>query len=155
MTLDIAAIKARADKASGQSWQAWNMVHGDTGKPMTPDELGEYVKNTVLKSIEDGGSADQFLFVSFDGEGNSDICHVGNGPNRAANAAFIAHARTDIPALIAALESSEGLLRQAIEALRTLQRQALQSSVNDGNEWGKEALEMTRTVLAIAKDRGL
>ena len=55
----------------------------------------------------------------------------------------------------AALESSEGLLRQAIDALRALQRQALQSSVNDGNEWGQEALEMTRTVLALAKDRGL
>ena len=54
-----------------------------------------------------------------------------------------------------ALESSEGLLRQAIDALRALQRQALQSSVNDGNEWGEEALEMTRTVLALAKDRGL
>ena len=74
-------------------WTGWNMIHADTGIPMTPDELGEMLKNNVLQSIKDGGSAKRFLFVS--GEtpiGPADMCHVGNGPNCLRNTALIAAA---------------------------------------------------------------
>jgi len=74
-------------------WTGWNMIHADTGIPMTPDEIGEMVKNNVLQSIKDGGSADRFMFVS--GEtpvGPADMCHVGNGPNCLRNTALIAAA---------------------------------------------------------------
>lgn len=38
-----------------------------------------------------------------------------------------------------------------LEALKSLQRQALQSDVNDpANEWGREALEMTNAAIAKA-----
>jgi len=60
---------------------------------MTPDELGEMVKNNVLQSIKNGGSAERFMFVS--GEtptGPADMCHVGNGPNGLRNTALIAAA---------------------------------------------------------------
>lgn len=73
-------------------WQAFNMVHADRGDAMTPEEIGEYVKNSVLKSIADGGSADRFLFISTGEEGAPDICLVGNGPNGPANAKLIAAA---------------------------------------------------------------
>lgn len=53
------------------------------------------------------------------------------------DAAYIVHAANAFPHLVAALEA--------------LQLQALQSDVNDpANEWGHEALEMTRGALAIA-----
>ena len=74
-------------------WTGWNMIHADTGLPMTPDELGEMLKNNVLQSIKDGGSAERFMFVS--GEtpiGPADMCHVGNGPNGLRNTALIAAA---------------------------------------------------------------
>ena len=74
-------------------WTGWNMIHADTGLPMTPDELAEMLKNKVLQSIKDGGSAERFMFVS--GEtpiGPADMCHVGNGPNGLRNTALIAAA---------------------------------------------------------------
>lgn len=60
-------------------WFGYNMVHADTGKQMTPEELGEYVRNAV-QSPE--GNPDRFLFVSGKHEdgGDADVCHTGNGP---------------------------------------------------------------------------
>lgn len=56
-----------------------------------------------------------------------------------ANAALIVHSVNSLPYLV--------------EALEALQLQALQSSVNDpANEWGQEALAMTRA--ALSKYRG-
>lgn len=56
----------------------------------TPEQIGEYVKNSVIKSAERSGTTD-FLFVSCVKEdGESDVCHVGNGPTSPANAQLIA-----------------------------------------------------------------
>lgn len=85
-------------------WQAFNMVHADRGDALTPQEIGEYVKNSVLKSIENGGAVDRFLFVSTDEQGSPDICLVGNGPDGPANAVLIAAA----PELLAILDELEG-----------------------------------------------
>lgn len=81
------------------TWNVYNMVHHERGDAMTPEEVGEYVKNCMLKSVEDGGTLDRFLFVST-GEGEPDICHVGNGPRGPANARLIAAA----PELLEAAE---------------------------------------------------
>lgn len=81
-------------------WFVFNMVHEKNGRPLTPEELGEYVTNNIRKSIEDGGSATRFLFVTQAGAGVPDICHVGNGPAGPANAHLIASA----PELYEALE---------------------------------------------------
>jgi hypothetical protein len=78
-------------------WQVFNMIHAERHERMTPDEIGEYVANSIRKTLSDGGSND-FLFVST-GEGAPDICHVGNGPAGPANARLIAAA----PDLLAAL----------------------------------------------------
>lgn len=81
-------------------WTAFNMVHSERGgDAMTPEELGEYVKNNVIKSLEFGGSAERFLFISTGGEGDPDICHVGNGPRGPANARLIAAAPELLDAL--------------------------------------------------------
>lgn len=87
------------NKHTQGNWTVFNMVHAERGDAMTPEEIGEYVKNNVLKSIEDGGSAERFLFISTGEENAPDIALIGNGPNGPANAALIAAA----PELLAAL----------------------------------------------------
>lgn len=99
----IAAIRARAQAASPGQWQACRMTHEERGGDLTPEELGEYVKNSVIKSQADSGST-AFFFVSVDkGDGPADVCHVGNGPTSPANADFIQHAKDDIEFLLAEL----------------------------------------------------
>lgn len=88
-------------------WIACNMVHADRGDAMTPEELGEYVANNVRKSIEDGGFADRFLFITTPGENAPDICHVGNGPRGSANARLIAAAPDMLEALAELLDAFE------------------------------------------------
>lgn len=94
-------------------WKAFNMVHSERGDAMTPDELGEYVKNNVIKSVESGGSLERFLFISTDGENAPDICHVGNGPRGPDNAAFIVLAVNSHDALVEALTEAEKALAYA------------------------------------------
>lgn len=87
-----------ADATPGP-WSGHNMVHADHGGPMTPDEIGEYVSNSVKV-----GSPDRFLFVSgkHDDGGYADICHTGNGPRGPHNTALIAAAPAITAELIAA-----------------------------------------------------
>jgi hypothetical protein len=81
-------------------WNPHVMTHVDRGDLLTPEELGEYVKNSVIKSALESDTT-EFVFVSADKQdGPADICHVGNGPTRAANARLIAAA----PELLAALK---------------------------------------------------
>lgn len=81
-------------------WTACRMVHQQTGEDMTPEQVGEYVANSVIKSAAVSGSM-AFLFVSCEKEdGPADVCHVGNGPTSPANAKLIAAA----PDLLAALK---------------------------------------------------
>ena len=98
-------------------WTGWNMTHADTGMPMTPDEIGEMVKNNVMQSIKDGGSAERFMFVS--GEtpvGPADICHVGNGPNGLRNTALIA-AAPDLHRIATEQAAEITRLRDAVSTL--------------------------------------
>ncbi|MEO9648807.1 MAG: hypothetical protein ABJ360_22475 [Roseobacter sp.] len=82
-------LKKLLDAATKGDWTGHNMVHAE-GRPMTPEEIGEYVKNSVKM-----GAPDRFLFVSgTDSEGEDvDICHTGNGPSGEANTALITMAR--------------------------------------------------------------
>lgn len=97
-------------------WSGHNMVHADHGGPMTPDEIGEYVSNSVKV-----GSPDRFLFVSgkHDDGGYADICHTGNGPRGPHNTALIAAAPAITAELIAArrmIEAAQGLV-DAVQSL--------------------------------------
>jgi hypothetical protein len=122
-------------------WQACNMVHED-GRPMTPEELGEYVCNAVKKSNET-----RFLFVSGnDGDGNVDVCHVGNGPNGPANVHLIAAA----PDMYEALVAAEKAIDAYIDACGEI--------VIEETEYGKPDLDAVRAYLkcanALEKARG-
>jgi len=82
-------------------WKAYRMTNANTGELFTPDEVGEYVANTVRKSAEESGTID-FLFIGCEKDsGPADVCHVGNGPTSPANARLIAAA----PEMLEALES--------------------------------------------------
>lgn len=92
-------IEARASKATPGPWTACRMVHADTGEPMTPEDIGEYVRGCV-----EMGPRDDFLFLSGEkDDGPADVAHVGNGPTSPENAQFLAHAREDVPRLAKAL----------------------------------------------------
>lgn len=91
-------------KHTSGNWRAFNMVHAERGDAMTPEEIGEYVKNSVIKSIESGGSKDRFLFISTDEQDSPDICLIGNGPDGPANAVLIASA----PEVLAAAQQYAG-----------------------------------------------
>lgn len=91
------AIAALLDGVTPGPWTGHNLIH-DEGRPMTPEEIGEYVCNSVKI-----GEPDRFLFISakHDDGRDADICHTGNGPRGAANTSFIAAARELVPALAA------------------------------------------------------
>jgi hypothetical protein len=90
-------------------WKPYVMTHADRGDLLTPEELGEYVKNSVIKSAQESGSA-EFVFISADKpDGPADVCHVGNGPTRKANAYLIAAAPDLYLALDALREDYERL----------------------------------------------
>jgi len=102
MTLDIAAIKARADKATNDRFSLAGTYF-------------DHVTNMWLSGVHidgHGGSGPAIVI-----KGNSvEFCNALRD--------FIAHARTDIPALIAALEASEAARVKAEQALRTVQNAA-------------------------------
>jgi hypothetical protein len=90
-------------QATAAPWTAYRMTHEDRGDALTPEELGEYVKNSVLKSAAESGTTD-FLFVGCEKPtGPADVCHVGNGPTSPANAQFIASSRTLLPRALATI----------------------------------------------------
>lgn len=96
-------IRLRLDAATPEPWKAYRMVHDERGDALTPEEIGEYVTNTVRKSAILSGSTD-FLFISAEkSDGPADVCHVGNGPASPANADFIQHAKDDIAYLLGRL----------------------------------------------------
>lgn len=82
-------------------WKVFNMVHADHNRPMTPEEIGEYVKNSVLVNPDNP----DFLFVSCEKEdGPADVCHIGNGPDGPYNALLIQAA----PDLLEAMQEFVG-----------------------------------------------
>ena len=98
MTLDIAAIKARADKATAGPWDK-----------VTPDDTRINSQSAEI-AITLGNYETDWEKMEWD-------------------ASFIAHARTDIPALIAALEASEAA-RVKAEQERNALKDALTNSCN-------------------------
>ena len=98
-------------------WMAANMIHGERGDAMTPEELGAYVTASVRKSIENGGSAERFLIITTEGEKAPDICHVGNGPRGPANAAYIVRAVNAHAELVEATIEQSLMIERAQEII--------------------------------------
>ena len=122
--IETEALQALVEHATPGPWTAFNMIHADRGDAMTPEEIGEYVCNSVRK-----GDLDRFLFVSgkHDDGGTVDICLTGNGPRGPWNTALIAA----VPALAAeVLEAREVIPRYVAQVDQlTTERDALQREV--------------------------
>ena len=121
--IDIAAIKARADKATSGPW-AKNpfTAHVDAFEQGCPLPVCALLWPTDLRT-EDQSIAD--------GE-------------------FIAHARTDIPALIAALEASESArvkAEQERDALKDCEESAYQRGVSNERKRAEKAEFAARRAL--------
>lgn len=123
----IERIKQARKQGTPGPWTVNNMVHAD-GRPMTAEEIGEYVTNSVKM-----GDPERFLFVSgkHDDGGDCDICHVGNGPRGQANAARISY----VPEMEAALLVAEELASSLEYCLEVLPNQDVLLCCS-GNECG-------------------
>ena len=112
--MDIEQIKADREAGTPGPWSGHNMVHADRGDQMTPEEIGEYVANSVRM-----GDQNRFLFVSgkHDDGGDCDVCHTGNGPRGAANTRRIAR----VPELEAAVIAQTALIAELFEALEFIE----------------------------------
>lgn len=115
-----AALQARAEQllegTAPLPWQAVRLIHADTQEPMTPEQVGEYVRNSVLVHPD---SAEFYAVVCEKPDGSADVCHVGNGPTSPANAAFIAAAPQLVRDLLATLLTRTGERDEAEQRIAT------------------------------------
>jgi len=103
----IAAIKARAERASPGPWVAWERQHSYRFNPSKPEYKGKgfHTETFIITAYNDPQAKAPYTIVGqASGIGVDDgpwVTFVKIEPN---DADFIAHARTDIPALIAEVE---------------------------------------------------
>ena len=128
MTPTTEQLKDLLDKVTPGGWTGHNMVHSETGKQMTPEEIGEYVCRSVGM-----GDHSRFLFVSgkHDDGDDCDICLTGNGPRGPFNTALIALA----PTLAAEVVRLRGLLNNAKRILNREAILALPSEYDEDEQW--------------------
>jgi len=95
----LEAIKERAENATDGPWE----------NSRTDGTHIEWARNnidSIVKTINYGGSNKSWSLVTI--KGSEVICaNVGFGPDSQENAEFIAHAREDIPQLLAYIEELE------------------------------------------------
>jgi hypothetical protein len=104
--LDVKAIRERVEKATPGPWEA-EIDH----------ENHQY--NVNIPATHPRSIALSEHFGEFPpGENNIVFTTCYDLPEDPSNIEFIAHARTDIPLLLSALSSSEGLVRELAEAIR-------------------------------------
>jgi len=101
-------IERDAKAGTQGDWTGFNMTC--EGRTMTPEEIGEYVRNSVKM-----GDLSKFLFVSstHDDGGDCDICHTGNGPKGEANTRRIANVPRYERAIMAAKELADAVGEEA------------------------------------------
>lgn len=140
MTLDIAAIKARADKATAGGWIVIETTHPYKFTPSRPEFKGEgfHVERRIATAWDHPQLKDKYPLVNIaTGIGTPESGAVHMCSIEADDADFIAHARTDIPALIAALEASKSARVKAEQ-----ERDALRNFVADFADANIEMLPM-------------
>ncbi|MFN7002166.1 MAG: hypothetical protein ACK4NW_01905 [Roseinatronobacter sp.] len=135
---EIAALPGMVAGATPGPWSGHNMVHADTGEQMTPEELGDYVCNSVKM-----GDYDRFLFVSgrHDNGMPADVCHTGNGPKGPYNTALIA--------LTPRLAVTVTAQQREIERLRE-ELSIIAESADDDDGWTSDGHERCTEIAADA-----
>lgn len=100
--LDLDAIEARATAATTGPWERRTAPR----EGESVEQKAEYLRG----SLRDNGEPLHLLIATPDNE--PELSYIipaltGDGPRARDNAEFIAHARTDVPALVAALRKAE------------------------------------------------
>jgi len=94
--LDLAALRRLCEEATPGPWDHFRL------EDPSPVALAAYVTATAAM-----GSGEFYIVGCDKPDGRADVCHAGNGPTSAQNAAFIAAARTALPALLDRVERAE------------------------------------------------
>jgi hypothetical protein len=98
----------------------------EKGEPLRGGAAAKYVADCIASAPQDA----DFYAIAQAGDDKPDICHTGNGPTSASNAAFCAHAREDIPWLVAEVER----LREELEtALRYAKGEVTPSNIRESD----------------------
>lgn len=108
--VNLDELEALENAATPGPWVSYRMVHADRGNTMTPNELGEYVANSVTKSFTESGSWDFLAVIAEKQGGPADVAHVGNGPTSPDNAKLIELSRNALPALISELRAARNIV---------------------------------------------
>ena len=148
MTLDIAAIKARADKAAAGVWVVLERQHSYRFKPSKPEYKGEgfHTETLIITAYNDPQAKAPYTIIGqsrgIGVDGSPWITFVKIEPN---DADFIAHARTDIPALIAVIEASE--------AARVKAEQERDAEARKRQEWQDRSIFGDKRITALEQER--
>ena len=147
MTDLINRAKEALDGATPGPWVGCNMTHQDHGGQMTPEELGEYVCNSVKM-----GDPNRFLFVSANHhDGNDvDVCHTGNGPRGTFNTALIALAPD-----LARLSIAAGELADAGTSLDKAASKVPSMGAQTGPQWTQLVIAIQSHRSALARFRAI
>lgn len=120
------ALEALHRAATPAPVQAVNLIHADHGGLMAPHEIGEYVANSVR--VATGEAPSNFLaMLCQKHDGPADVCHFGNGPTSAANAAYAEALWNAAPALLAIAREHEQTQRDLAATREELKGKALLS----------------------------
>lgn len=98
--LDLDHLESLLAAATPAPWTAYRQVHAERGDDMTPEECGEYVRNSVVNSARESGSSEFLAILAQKIDGPADVCLVGNGPTSPANAKLIEALRNAAPDLL-------------------------------------------------------
>ena len=135
--LDLEAIEARANAATRGPLEA--VVLGVAGVSATREETIAYLTRCV-----DVGGPDYWIVLCDKPDGPADVCHSGNGPTSRANADFIAHARTDVPALVAEVRR----LRETLKRAKVLMDRRDEDASDGYDVLAADSLDDLRSLLA-------
>lgn len=122
--MNIEEIKEREREATKGPWE-FTTFSKPSGCPI--ETLADITK-TISVSVERSPMIELWgVNITTDESGQYKVvCYTGNGPTSEANAAFIAHARQDIPDLLGLVDRQERKIEQLRDGLRRLELKLLE-----------------------------
>jgi len=123
----LAAIQARADAASEGPWDAARGANADGTTYATT-----YAEKTEFLALSLNNNRYPLWLVASD---SVIPAATGDGPRAKANAEFIAHARTDVPALLALVREQAAKLDRLVELAESWKPPSENADLDDTQVW--------------------
>ena len=137
-TDQLAAIEARAEAASPGPWDAARGANADGTTYATT-----YAEKTEFLAVSLNNNRSPLWLVASD---EVIPAATGDGPRARANAEFIAHARMDVPALLALVREQQAKLREAQAAAWDEASRAIKATIGGYAEEGVWAFEQAENL---------